>query len=346
MYRRGEVGAVARAFRVLNALRGYKQGRLLADLAVAVGVSERTVRRDLADLTDADLDIELTRVEGRAAACLVESSYSLVPITRRERYTLLAVRSVFDVLRGTPLHDDITSVLEKLEQRMNNAERKEHATMRGLFAYVPDGGTKAYDGKDDIIDALQTGILSRKLVRYVYKDSSGRTKRGHLAPFALLLYRHGLYAVGCHDKDGRPDTVDWRRTLGIFAVERFSDADHQRESAFEVPADFKIDEVLHGAFGIHLGDPAKAQRVVVEFSREKAALVEARLWHPTQELVRTANGNVRVSFTCTNLVPVVSWVLEWGPHAWAIEPPELVRHVVAELDGARRRYQHQSALGA
>jgi hypothetical protein len=34
----------------------------------------------------------------------------------------------------------------------------------------------------------------------------------------------------------------------------------------------------------------------------------------------------------------VSWVLEWGPHARAIEPPALVAQVIAELDAARRGY--------
>jgi predicted DNA-binding transcriptional regulator YafY len=40
---------------------------------------------------------------------------------------------------------------------------------------------------------------------------------------------------------------------------------------------------------------------------------------------------------------VVSWVLEWGPHARAIEPPALVAEIVAELDAARRAYGDASA---
>jgi hypothetical protein len=31
-------------------------------------------------------------------------------------------------------------------------------------------------------------------------------------------------------------------------------------------------------------------------------------------------------------------VLEWGPHARAIEPPALVAEVIGELDAARRGY--------
>jgi len=341
MYRRGDLGQVARALRVLDGLRGFKRGRLVSELAAEVGVSERTVRRDLSELRDASFEIETLVIDGRAAARLVEQSHSSVPITRRERYTLLAVRSVFEVLRGTPLLSDVRSVLAKLEQRLTPEERAEQATFPDRFAYVPDGGTKVYDDKDDIIDALQTGILSRKLVRYSYKDSRGRTQRGHLAPFAMLLYRHGLYVVGCRvgDANAARDLSDWRRSLGVFAVERFNDADHLRDRSFDVPADFTIANVLHGAFGIHVGDPANARRVVVEFSREKAALVSARQWHPTQVVEPVANGGVVLAFTCANLVPVVSWVLEWGPHARVIEPPELVALVIAELDQARLRYQ-------
>jgi len=51
-----------------------------------------------------------------------------------------------------------------------------------------------------------------------------------------------------------------------------------------------------------------------------------------------ADGRVRLSFPCASLAPIVSWVLEWGPHARALEPAELVARVVAELDGARAQY--------
>lgn len=124
----------------------------------------------------------------------------------------------------------------------------------------------------------------------------------------------------------------------MFAIERFVEAEHLRKRTFEVPSDFKIDDVLHGAFGVHVGDPAQARRVVVEFSAEKVDLVAGRIWHPTQELTRVAGGRLRLTFTCTNLVPVVSWILQWGPHAKVIEPSELVAAVIDELERARGLY--------
>lgn len=45
---------------------------------------------------------------------------------------------MFDVLRGTPLAEDIASVLRKLEQQMTDAERADYATFGDRFAYLPD----------------------------------------------------------------------------------------------------------------------------------------------------------------------------------------------------------------
>ncbi len=78
--------------------------------------------------------------------------------------------------------------------------------------------------------------------------------------------------------------------------------------------------------------------MIVEFSAEKAHLVSSREWHPTQEVTKLPQGRVRLSFLAPSLAPIVSWVLEWGPHARAIAPSGLVEQVVRELDAARAQY--------
>ncbi len=344
MYKRGDLNHISRALRVLDELRGFRRGRRLSEVARQVGASERTIRRDLADLRSAGFEIENVAIEGRAGARLVERTYSNIAITRRERYTLLAIASLFDVLRGTPLWEDVASLQKKLEQRMSPEERAEHAQLGDRFAYVPDGGTKAYEGKEDILDALLTGVLSRRVVRFAYRGSRGRAGEGYLAPYTMLLYKHGLYVVGCRLREpaeGRAIAPATR--IAVYAVERFTEAEHLRNAPFTAPPGFRITEILNGAFGIHVTTEAAPHRVVVEFSAEKAAFVRARVWHPTQTFEELADQRVRLTFTCANLIPVVSWVLEWGPHARAIEPPELVATIIAELDAARRGYEGSGA---
>jgi proteasome accessory factor B len=324
---------------VLDELRGFRRGRRLSEVARQLDASERTIRRDLADLRSAGFEIEHVSIDGRAGARLVERTYSNIAITRRERYTLLAIASLFDVLRGTPLWEDVSSLQRKLEQRMSPEERAEHASLGDRFAYVPDGGTKAYEGKEDILDALLTGVLSRRVVRFAYRDARGRARQGYLAPYTMLLYKQGLYVVGSRLRepaDGR--AIEPGAPIAVYAVERFTEAEHLRSAPFAAPPGFRITEILNGAFGIHVATDATPHRVVVEFSAEKAAFVRARVWHPTQTFEELADQRVRLTFTCASLIPVVSWVLEWGPHARAIEPPSLVADIIAELDAARRGY--------
>ena len=338
MYRRGDFGQVARALRVLDRLRGFKHGRWVSEVADELGISERTARRDLAELQDAGIDIEIEKRANRVYASLTaERNYSPVSITKRERFTLLAIRRVFDVFKGTPFLDDVESVLNKLEQRMSERERAEHAALGEQFVYMPDHGTKSYEGKEDVIDALQSGIILRRVVKYRYADARGRTRAGYLAPFRMAMYRHGLYAIGAQLNE--PGDEVRGAALGVFAVERFAEAEHLKSYEFQLSDDARVRQVLEGAFGPHLRDANGPHDVVVEFNANKAQLVSSRLWHPSQRVTKQPNGAVRIAFSAPSLAPIISWVLEWGPHAQAIAPMELVEQVTRELTQALTRYR-------
>jgi predicted DNA-binding transcriptional regulator YafY len=322
----------------LDALRGFHVGRRIAEIAKEVGTSERTVRRDLIELQDAGFEIEIVKRDQRSIARLgVEHTFSSVPITKRERFTLFAVRNVFEVLRGTPFLDDVHAIMAKLEQRMSDKERAETRANGDQFVYLPDHGTKSYDGKEDIIDALQTGILTHKVVRYRYGDGRGRGRQGFLAPYVMVMYRHGLYVIGARLASATATTIGAPR--GMFAIERFTEAEHLRAHTFEIDPAFDVAHELDDAFGPHLADEAGPHDVIVEFSRERALYASSRTWHKSQQIEPRPDGRVRISFRVRHLASVVSWVLEWGPHARAIAPEGLVTQVRSELGAAQAQYE-------
>lgn len=72
--------------------------------------------------------------------------------------------------------------------------------------------------------------------------------------------------------------------------------------------------------------------------RPHAGAVHRTLTHQTQRIEPLPDGRIRLSFKAPNLMPVVSWILEWGPHARAVEPQELVELVKRELEQARALY--------
>lgn len=151
------------------------------------------------------------------------------------------------------------------------------------------------------------------------------------------MYRHGLYVVGAQLK--APDSDVRAAPLGVFAVERFTEAEYLKRHGFEIPEGSRVGEVLAGSFGPHLPDATGPHEVVVEFSAEKAHLVSSREWHPSQTVTALKNGRVRITFSAPSLAPIISWILEWGPHARAIAPAALVEQVVGELDAAHAQYR-------
>jgi hypothetical protein len=92
--------------------------------------------------------------------------------------------------------------MTKLEQSMSAKAREELATFGERFIYLPDHGTNSYAGKDDIIDAIQPGILSRKVVRYRYADARGRGRDGFLGPLGMVLYAMACCGSMNHDAPG------------------------------------------------------------------------------------------------------------------------------------------------
>ena len=231
----------------------------------------------------------------------------------------------------------------KLEQRMSDKERAELASFGERFVYMPDHGTKSYAGKEDIIDAIQTRILSSKVVRYRYADAKGRARSGHLAPLAIALYRHGLYAIAVRLKE--PDEPATAANVGIFAIERFTEAEHLRAHTFAMPADFELADILHGAFGPHLPDEDGPHEILVEFAADKAAYLTSRKWHGSQRIEVMPDGAVRVSMRLPALSPVRSWVLEWGAAARALAPAKLGDAIGDEAQQTAERYRENLVPG-
>lgn len=194
-------------------------------------------------------------------------------------------------------------------------------------AHVELGGTLLRRGSGTL--ELRHEVVDERddIVKYAYRAGQGRPSRGYLAPFSMVVFKHGLYVVGRHLDDPKEGLAIQSGPSARFAAERFTEAEALRMHPFAVPMDFRLDDELQSAFDLHSGDPAVTFRVVIEFSKERAPYAKAREWHRQQTLEPQPDGSVLLSFPCSNLAPVVSWVLEWGPHARAVEPRELVKAV-------------------
>ena len=280
MYRRGETSAVARALRVLDGLRGFKLGRPLAELADELGVSEKTIRRDLVDLSDAGFD-DRSR-------------------PRRQPRRRPPRRAHHQQRRDHPpraLHPARHPQHVRRPPRHPTLGGRRQRPAQARAAHEPRGARRARH--------LRRPLRLRPRRRHQgLRGQGGRPRRApHRRPVAqgrpLRLpgrprphpaqpprpVRHApLQARPLRRRPPPPRPEDGRAIppggIAVFAVERFTDAESLRGAPFTPPADFQLTAVMHGAFGIHLGDPASAQDVVIEFSQAKAPYVRARTLAP------------------------------------------------------------------
>ena len=329
--RRGKYSQAVRVIKMLDRLRGRRFGCSLADLAEEFNISERQVRRDLEVLTESGYALKSVTISEKSGIALMQAAPSSLRLSVRERFTLLATRRVFDILKHTPLYEDIQSIYEKIVSSLPSSQQADLENFGDRFVFLPDHGTKIYRDKDDILDALLTGVIRRWKVKYRYRPHRGRAREGQLAPYALVLYKNGLYVIG-----KRADS-DPKDTPHVYAAERFLDAEHIRASSFELPSNFSVDQFFSGAFGIHHGNAS--HRVIIDFSADARNLIKSRVWHENQKITSADGNKVRLSFDVSDLTQVVSWVLSWGPMAKVIGPDELKEKVYQELDDATKMYR-------
>jgi hypothetical protein len=228
-------------------------------------VTARSIRRDLKALEAAGFEIEHVDVDGERRVRRARTGRTTEPIrlTRYQRYSLAAVRRVFDVLAGTPLHDDFAQLFARLFPSGD-----EDSGMIERFVYIPEAPKSYRKLKDQIYD-IYDGILRTFTLQFQYEKGTtpGRLAQGRaLRPGALPerpLRRRPRRA------EERPAHLRRRaHAPRAGALQR----------ALQARPGVDVSKMFEGAFGLFYS--GERQHVVVDFAPEVAQYIEPREWHP------------------------------------------------------------------
>jgi predicted DNA-binding transcriptional regulator YafY len=328
--------------RLREILGRHPKGLSLYELADALGVTVRTMRRYMVEM-EREFDLESAPVKA-GGQLLWRMRSSEIPrkleLRRTQAYALLAARRVFEPMRGSALFEEIDMAIGKL---LAVAQRPGRGPNAGLadarleqrFLYLPHA-PKNYAQKTEELDDLFQAVSDLRPLSLLYRSATkAEDERITIHPYALVLHRDSIYVVGFHV--GRSE-------IRTFVLDRMRDTTCAVTERFELPEDFVVDQYFQGEFGIWRD--ATPHKVVVEFDARAADYVRMRTVHASQKLQSIAGGGLRLSMTVGNLKPVVSWVLEWGARARVVEPPELAELVRAELEAALALYPAEGSDGA
>jgi predicted DNA-binding transcriptional regulator YafY len=302
----------SRVFQLLVRLSETQTGLTTQQIADELEVTRRTAQRYIATLRDSvGIDIEESGGRWRIGGG------TRLPALQLDRYQATQLLIALRLLHQLRTEQDpaLIGALAQLARalRVQLVSRYLERTLQHAEHRPVNQQRLAMERK--IIDAF---VESRSVeVRYV--DASGHESRRVLQPYFLEPSAEGrhLYVFA-------RDSLS--KEVRSFRLDRITDARVLPET-FEVPADFDIDTLISGSWGVWQSETP--DDVVLMFTEEAARWVWEARWHPTARIEQLTDGRIQVRLQVASEQEMRPWVLRWGPLVEVVEPPSL-RHFIAD----------------
>lgn len=315
---------LTRLLKMLGLLSG-KIGRTQDQLASELGVTKRTIQRDLDALQGAGVPVLSDMRDGSVLWRLIDHTRQSPDffLTLPELMALYFSRDLLQVLRGSPMQESLGTALEKIGARIPASGHDLLRRLREQTA-VSVSGWKDYSRSYETIHALNRAIGRQLTVRVNHRPLTApeATTRA-VDPYRLWYAGGGLYLIGFDHA---------KKAIRTFAVERISRV-VTTSQRFAVQDGFDFDAYTRTAFPVHGGEP---QLVRIRFSSEQAPYIMERHWHDSQRLTPQEDGSVVLELQIGNLWEVRRWLIGWGADGEVLEPAALRDWVTAECEAMLR----------
>ena len=208
-----------RLFLIIHALRGRRTALQARALAQTLGVSLRTVYRDVADL-----QLSGVPIEGEAGVGYVLRKGSDIPplmFNANELEALVVGSRFVRAFAGARVAESAQSALLKIEAVLP-PELRERASRTRIFA--PVWRDQHRDDFTALIDRLHAAIVGNQVLRLDYRDESGSASEREIEPLCLSFWG-GKWTLGAwcrlrrDFRNFRPDRMNADAATGEVFVE-------------------------------------------------------------------------------------------------------------------------------
>jgi predicted DNA-binding transcriptional regulator YafY len=327
--RAGKWDRAARYLKIAMILRDHPDGISAQALADRIGVSKRTVYRDVLAM-DMDAGLPIWNDEGKYG---LEKGAFLPPLalTLHEATTLfLAARML---AKASDEHDtELIGAFVKLAQILPPVLAEHIEATVDAFSTTPPN-----DRFTRVFRVLAEAWANRRVVEIEYDsgvyDPKKGARRTRVQPLAIepSALTHALYLIG-YDEN--------RKARRTFKVERILTAALTPEAFAAPEGESPARELLRAWDVIADEDPVQ---VVIRFSAAVAKRAAETRWHPSQQLEPQKDGTLLWRGLIAGMREVRIWILGWGADAEVLEPAALRHEVAAELGRAAALYKDSAA---
>lgn len=293
------------------------------DLARALGVSERTVYRDVQAMVEAG--IPLQGVPGKGYR--LPEDYLLTPVhLTTDEAIMLVLGSVYAAQNlGGRYRAAARTAQYKLEEVMPPEDRERALSLQGSVSLVSPSvfGDSAEEG---LLRQARHALVEERTLVATEKSSSGEPSDRRIDPYGLVRQGTTWHIVGYgHDRD----RVVHLRLPSVDELE-LTDNTFERPPSYGTPPDGP--------------STLPRRRVRVVFTKEVAPSVQGVPALEVERRESLSDGRLLLTFKVDDEREVMPWLLSWGAHVQVLEPRALRERVATEAQAVADQYESVPTL--
>ena len=329
--RRPDSQQLVRQWALLRLLADAAEPYSVKQLSEQLGSSKATIERDLATL-ERDFALVEESVGKQKKVYRIDHkirALEAISFGTTELLSIYAAQAAIAGMVGTPLHEDLKSVMTKIRGFLSPRHNGGLEALSRVF--VPHArGHVDYEPQREQIDEIVDAIARRRVCTITYK-AAGKEPREHKArPLRLVWHRSALYVLACLGEHQRITTLAFHRVRKL----------EVSTEAFAVPA-LDVDGHISKAFGIFVSD--QEEDVEIVFDAEIAWSLEERTHHPSERKERRADGALVYRLRSSAQWEIIPWVQSFGALAELVAPASWRAALRANVEAMMARYQRPLA---
>lgn len=293
------------------------------DLARALGVSERTVYRDVQAMVEAG--VPLQGVPGKGYR--VPEDYLLAPVTlTTDEAIMLILGSAYAAQNFDGRYRAAArSAQRKLDAVLPSEARERAFAMQGSVHLVPPSafGTPTEDG---LLQRVRQALVEERTLEATVAPPGRSTEVRTINAYGLMQTGATWYIVGYdHDRDRVAH-------LRLDEVEELdlTDQTFHRPDSYRTPPDGP--------------ETAPSQKVRLLFAAEVTPSVQVAPSLHVADREYGSDGRLLLTLRVDHELEVLPWVLSWGRHVRVLEPRALRKRLAAEVRAVAEQYRDVPSL--
>lgn len=310
-----------------NAIKMYillqSRGKMkLSEIAIALEVDERQVRRYRDCLEHASINIDADR--GKYGGYKLQNDNLMLGlnISKQEQYSLQLVERYLTDSKNIAAKD-ISSILSKINSICNKKEN-EQIDFANHMAKETISNIDLGTERKKFLD-IHAAVLSRNKIKIDYTSlNSGKVTR-IIRPYHTLQYKQDLYLVGfCELKEQIRD-------FKISRIDKYEILDEK----FPKDKSFNQEKIMENCFGIYKG---KEYNIKLKIMHPMSQIIKEKVWVKNQVITEIDDKAIIFRAKMRGLTEIKTWILGMGASVIVLEPHEIVDEIKTEINKIRNFY--------